>query len=147
MFTLSFSSPEMFRNTLAKIHAIDPQTDQYGKAFEHFIAMELRAYVSYRRLHQSLSYWRTQQGHEVDFIIGDDVAIEVKATEKVQNKHLKGLRYLAEEQICQHHILVSQDSTPQRVDNIDILPWQEFLTRLWRGEWVGNTPIFKGVIK
>ena len=99
--------------------------------------MELRAYISYKRLHQQLSYWRTQQsGYEVDFIIGDNIAVEVKATEKVQNKHLKGLRYLAEENICQHHILVSQDNIPQRIDNIDVMSWEMFLTKLWRDEWI-----------
>jgi hypothetical protein len=28
-------------------------------------------------------------GHEVDFIIGDEIAIEVKCTDRVNDKHLK----------------------------------------------------------
>ncbi|MCK4608032.1 MAG: DUF4143 domain-containing protein, partial [Gammaproteobacteria bacterium] len=104
---------------------------EFGHAFEHFIALELRAYLSYRRIHKSLSYWRTQQGHEVDFIIGDDIAIEVKATNKVSAKHLKGLKFLAEEQICKKYYLVSQDPFPREENNIIIQPWRNFLRDLW----------------
>ena len=34
---------------------------------------------------------------EVDFVIGDEVAIEVKATERLRKNDLKGLRALADE--------------------------------------------------
>lgn len=125
------------KNTLANIKQIPPQSDLYGKAFEHFIALELRAYLSYRRKHLSLSYWQAQNGQEVDFIIGDDIAIEVKATDHVQDKHLKGLKALAEEKICKQYFLVSQDHLKRRVDNIDIISWQLFLKKLWADEIVG----------
>ena len=35
-----------------------------------------------------LSYWQAHNGQEADFIIGDDIAIEVKATNHVHDKHL-----------------------------------------------------------
>lgn len=122
------------KNTLAEIRTIPPNSDFYGKAFEHFIALELRAYLSYRRLHLPLSYWRAKNGQEVDFIIGDDIAIEVKATQHTQDKHLKGLRALAEEACCQRYLLISQDPLKRRVDNIEILHWQDFLHLLWSDE-------------
>jgi predicted AAA+ superfamily ATPase len=122
------------RNTLAQIKHIERNSELFGKAFEHFVALELRAYLSYKRIHKALSYWRTQQANEVDFIIGDDIAIEVKATNKVVDKHLKGLRCLAEEEVCKKYYLVSQDKIARKQNNIYIVPWQRFMHDLWQGD-------------
>lgn len=124
------------KNTLADIRSIPKQSDLYGKSFEHFIAVELRAYISYQRKHLNLSYWQAKNGQEVDFIIGDDIAVEVKATDRTQDKHLKGLKALAEEGICKRYILLSQDKLKRRVDCIEIMHWKEFLSALWSGEIV-----------
>ncbi|SPD71824.1 hypothetical protein PITCH_A1060001 [uncultured Desulfobacterium sp.] len=49
--------------------------------------------------------------------------------------HLKGLRKFKEEYSARRSILVSQDSTPRKTeDNIEILPWKEFLEQLWEGK-------------
>ena len=122
------------KNRLAGINAIPDQTDQFGQAFEHFIAMELRAYLSYFRKKLPLCFWRTSDGQEVDFVIGDKVAIEVKAAKKISSKHLKGLRYLMEENKIERYYMVSQDPIALKEDGINILPWDNFLKRLWNGE-------------
>ena len=119
------------KNTLADIKNLEPASDLYGQAFEHFIALELRAYLSYHRIHVPLSYWRSKHGHEVDFIIDDDIAIEVKATDKVGDKHLKGLKFLAEENICKRYLLISHDPLHRKENNIDIIHWKNFLNKLW----------------
>lgn len=124
------------KNRLAKIRQIPEQTDLFGQAFEHFIAMELRAYISYSRKKLPLCFWRTSEGHEVDFIIGEQVAIEVKSARKISAKYLKGLKYLMEEQKIQSYYLVSQDPIASKQDGIYILPWEDFLKRLWDGEVV-----------
>ena len=98
---------------------------------EHFIALEIRAYLSYRRKHESLNYWRTQHGQEVDFIIGEKVAIEVKAAERITEKHLHGLELLAEENICERFILISLDRIKRKQGQCEIIHWQEFLELLW----------------
>ena len=87
--------------------------------------------MSYRRKHLPLNYWRTQHGHEVDFILGDQVAIEVKATSRVTEKHLHGLRLLTEEKICRRYILVSLDPIMRRYEECEVMSWQEFLQQLW----------------
>lgn len=74
-------------NFLRGITALDQGTTEHGKALEHFIAMELRAYLSYRRIRAPLTYWRTYSGTEVDFITGDAVAVEVKGTSRITDKH------------------------------------------------------------
>ncbi len=123
------------KNTLAQISQIEPQSDLYGQAFEHFIALELRAYISYNRLHKPLTYWLTRQGlFEVDFIIGDSVAVEVKTTNKVSQKHLKGLTYLSEEKICKKYYLISHDKINRQEKGIKIIYWKDFLKDLWDGK-------------
>ncbi len=55
---------------LAGTETLDRNSNLYGKSFEQFICMELRAYLSYRRKKLPLTYWRSKNGHEVDFLIG-----------------------------------------------------------------------------
>jgi predicted AAA+ superfamily ATPase len=122
------------RNKLAGITSIPEKTDLFGMAFEHFIAMELRAYIGYSRKKLPLCFWRTVEGDEVDFIVGDLIAIEVKSTKKVSNKHLKGLRRLMEEKQMENYYLISQDPIAAKQEGIILLPWEVFLERLWGGE-------------
>ncbi len=53
-----------------------------------------------------MSFWKSKNGQEVDFIIENDIALEVKTTKNVQPK---GLKALQEELLCQHYLLISQD--------------------------------------
>lgn len=122
-------------HALKQLRGVLPNSEDYGWAFEHFIGMELRAYLSYQRLFWPLTYWQTPAGREVDFIVGDHLAIEVKATSSVQKRHLSGLMALAEENQFKHLILVSQDPNVQRVGPILVLPWRVFLDQLWGHEF------------
>jgi len=122
-------------NILAKRGNIHPKSTLFGNTFEHFIYNELRTYLSYYRDDRSLSFWRDRYGNEVDFIIGDEIAIEVKASYMVSSKHLKGLRLISEEIPFKHKIVVSMDPTPRLIDDILILPYKEFLSQLWNREF------------
>jgi predicted AAA+ superfamily ATPase len=115
---------------------IQEESSEYGKAFEQFIAMELRAWLSYRRIKKALRYWRTRTGTEVDFLIGNDMAIEVKSTRSVKDKHLKGLRALKEEGLMLQYLIVSFDEIDrQTADGIRCFHWSTFLKLLWQGEF------------
>lgn len=118
-------------NILAKRGNIQPKSALFGNTFEHFIYNELRAYLSYNHDNRPLSFWRDRYGNEVDFIIGDEIAIEVKASHMVTGKHLKGLRLISEEIHFKYKIVVSMDPTPRLIDDILVLPYREFLSRLW----------------
>lgn len=126
------------KNTLANISTIEPASDLYGQAFEHFMATELLAYLSYRRKRLPLQYWQTKHGHEVDFIIGDAVAIEVKTTQQVTSKHLKGLKLLQEEEICQQYYVISHDKLERVVDGIKLVYWENFLQALWQDNIIND---------
>jgi predicted AAA+ superfamily ATPase len=69
----------------------------------------------------------------VDFILGEcEIAVEVKSSQMVTDNHLKGLRAFKEDHPARRFIMVSLDPKPRRTsDGIDILPWGEFLNRLW----------------
>ena len=121
---------------LAGTEALDRNSNLYGKSFEQFICMELRAYLSYTRKKLTLTYWRSKNGHEVDFLLGTRTAIEVKATKKISSNDLKGLKYLKEEGVFQNFILVSQDPIRTLADNILTIPWQKFLSDLWKDKYV-----------
>lgn len=119
------------RNQISNIKYLNPQSDIYGQAFEHFIATELRAYLSYNRNTSGLFYWQAKNGQEVDFIIGSEYAIEVKSANQISNKHLKGLKALQEEKIVKKYYLVSFDPINRIIDDIEIIHWQKFLHNLW----------------
>ena len=121
---------------LAGTETLDRNSNLYGKSFEQFICMELRAYLSYRRKMFPLTYWRSKNGHEVDFLLGNKTAIEVKASKKISKNDFKGLKYIKEEGVFQNLILVSQDPVSTRTDNILTIPWQKFLSDLWRDKFI-----------
>jgi predicted AAA+ superfamily ATPase len=121
---------------LTKRGRVETGSELFGRAFEHFLFMELSAYASYSGLHYSISYWRTASQLEVDFILGDhEVVIEVKGTSSAQPQHLKGLTAFGEEYRSRRRILVSCDPQPRSVTaRIEILPWRVFLEDLWSGK-------------
>lgn len=127
-------------NELARRGELWPGSFEFGAAFEHFIFMELRSHASYTRTHYPISYWRTVSGFEVNFVLADGAAaIEVKSTDRPTSDHLKGLRALREEVRLKQSILVSRIPRARKTeDGIEILPWSEFLSRLWKGEIVGT---------
>ena len=111
-------------------------TAEYGEAFESFVLQEIKGFCDYHLLDPP-RYWRSKSQFEVDFVVGE-LAVEVKAKKAVSHRDLRGLRALREENRLSHYVLVSLEPMARRVDGIDILPWREFLTRLWSGEWLAS---------
>jgi uncharacterized protein len=118
-------------NVLNGIKKVEQPSNLYGRAFEHWMALELRSYLSYRRIHEPLNFWRSQQHHEVDFLVGETAAIEVKATDRINNQDIKNLTILAEEKAFKKYYLVSHDRVRRLTGNIICLFWQDFINELW----------------
>ena len=114
-----------------------PGTPEFGEAFETFIMHELSSWSDYAS-GELLSFWRSKSGFEVDFIIGDHTAIEVKAKENVSSQDIKSLRALREENKLKHFLCVCMEKRSRDVDGIKILPYTEFLTSLWEGKIVDS---------
>lgn len=106
----------------------------FGKAFEHFILMEILAYRSYRELDFDVNFWRTKSGMEVDFVLGrGEVAIEVKGSSRIDPSDLQPLKVFIEENRPAKVFLVCNEARARIHESIPILPWREFLSALWGG--------------
>ena len=121
-------------NLLAGITRVEAGSPAFGLALEQLIFCELRAWLSYARDARPLTFWRTADGSDVDFVVGETAAIEVKATGAVTRRDLTGLRRLAEETPLAERIVICGETAARVVDGILILPVMEFLRRLWDGE-------------
>jgi len=113
--------------------AVTPGTPEYGDAFETFIINEVFAFSDYIRP-LNLSFWRTATHCEVDLIIDEHIALEIKAKSQIGPDDLKGLKAIAEESRFKRLICVSLEERPRKTGNIEILPYQEFLEMLWAGK-------------
>ena len=123
-------------NFLAKRGKIQPGSELIGKAFENWIFHELCCYNSYREAYADFYYWRLSSGVEVDFIINHiECAIEAKASPRINNNHLKGLRELIKEHPeTKKRIIVSLDEIDRKTkDGIEIIHYSTFLRKLWEG--------------
>lgn len=122
-------------NSLAKRGSIIEGSEMFGRAFEHFILLEMRAFLSYARKDSTMYYWRSTSRFEVDLILDSRWAIEIKSAGSIQDKHLKGLRALKEEGLIQNFAVVSCGRVERKTkDGIVIFPWKNFLKKLWKGE-------------
>jgi predicted AAA+ superfamily ATPase len=120
---------------LRRLPRIVPQQTEWGEFFEQFIMMEMKTWIDYFEPLGSLHYWRSTSQFEVDFILNGTNAIEVKSTDRISSKHLKGLKALQEEKICLSYIVVCTEDRPRLEEGIEVLPWQIFLTQLWQGRF------------
>lgn len=113
------------------------RTREFGQALETILFHELIAHRDYIS-GEPLAYWRSTSGFEVDFVIGDHTAIEVKAKENVSTRDLKSLLALAEERKFRSLVCVCLEARPRKVGAVSILPCGEFLNALWDNQFGGG---------
>ena len=121
---------------ITKRSILEEKGELFGKAFEHFILLELIGYRSYREKDFDIEFWRTKSGLEVDFILGNGkMAIEVKGTSQINLKDLRPIRLFRDEFQPQEAIVVCNEPAERIVDNIRIVPYRVFLKRLWADDY------------
>lgn len=78
---------------------LESATSDFGRAFEHWFILEVIRRSDYLRLDYQFSFYRTESGAEVDLIVetprGNVCAIEIKASDPMDNTHLRGLKSFA----------------------------------------------------
>jgi predicted AAA+ superfamily ATPase len=121
-------------NQLQNAGKIEKKSKLFGDAFEAFIFQELAAYRDYISK-GSVHFWRSDKGHEVDFILDEKVAIEVKGKQRLSRDDFKGLTAIQEEKLMKKHIIVCLDSVERVTAGIHVVPWQKFLKNLWSGQY------------
>lgn len=118
-------------NHMAKVGEIHAGSLAFGNAFEHFIIQECRALVSYLELDWKLTYWRSHSQMEVDLCLGQKWALEIKSSNRIVDKHLKGLRALREEGLFENYAVICLEKEKRVVDGITIWPWQMFINQIF----------------
>ena len=120
---------------LTKRHIVEQKGAEFGKAFEHFILMEIVAYRSYAGKDFLINFWRTKTGLEVDFILGQaEVSIEIKGSSHVDKRDIYGLNAFTEAFSPKKSILVCNEKEKRTHGKIMIVPWEIFLRDLWSGK-------------
>lgn len=127
-------------NYLLGRRGLQPGSADFGHAFEHLLIQEIIAYLGYNGYERNtLSYWHTYNGYEVDAVLGDaKVAIEFKSCIEVQSRHLTGLKAFKEEHPEARLIIVSLDEAPRMFNGVEVLPSVTFLRKLWNKEIYQN---------
>ncbi|MDL1981517.1 MAG: AAA family ATPase [Deltaproteobacteria bacterium] len=117
---------------ITKRHIEEEKGELFGKAFEHFILMEIAAHNSYNELDYEINFWRTKSGLEVDFVLGGgEVAIEVKGTTHVKKRDLRPLTAFIEEYSPRKALVVCNEREERVHGRIRIIPYRKFLRDLW----------------
>lgn len=114
-------------NYLAKRKNILEKSELFGKCFEHFIIREVKSLLSYSGSDLELCYWRSTSQKEVDLIIGNEFAVEIKAAFQVNESALNGLRALKEEGLIKRYIVVSNDKMERKIDGFELMHWKSFV--------------------
>ena len=118
------------RALAGQTHLLPEKSSEYGNALEAWVFHELRTWVDYRGA-GSVHYWRTTSGHEVDFVINESVAVEVKARGHITERDLQGLRKCLEETGVRRAYCVCRERFPRHVGAMEVLPYEQFFARLW----------------
>ena len=108
-----------------------------GKSFEHYIFLELISYKNLCEKRDQINYWRTKEGYEVDFIVQDQ-AFEVKMSDSINSKHLKGLLEFKKgnNNYKLNIICLETKKRIAKIENHEVIIWpvQEFLESLWSNQ-------------
>ena len=119
---------------LTKRHLEEEKGEGFGKAFEHFLLLEIVAYRSYRERDFEVNFWRTKTGLEVDFVLGGGkIAIEIKGANRVDKRDMTGLIAFMEGHSPKRSIIVCNEREKRLHGKIEILPWDNFIYELWQG--------------
>ncbi|MAP24624.1 MAG: AAA family ATPase [Rickettsiales bacterium] len=122
-------------NHLKRYSFKEMKGSEAGKAFEHYVFLELMAYKKYHEKTDSITYWRTKEGYEVDFVI-QDKAYEVKLNDSFNKKDIRGLLAFGDEYKAELNIITTQGA--KRITKVDdkkitVWPISDFLEDLWSG--------------
>ena len=112
---------------------LDSPAEIDGAALEGLVFQQLRAWTDYRGSGDTLSFWRTHTGHEVDFVVyGENrfEAIEVKNAARLSPRDFSGLKAFASDYPEAKRILLYRGTDRILHDGIFCIPVGEFLKEL-----------------
>ncbi|AZZ38179.1 hypothetical protein CIK05_15680 [Bdellovibrio sp. qaytius] len=111
-------------NALRNDFNIEQDFEKSEAALKHLILLELMAYKNYRKSDMKIEFWCDYQGNEIDFLINDEIAIEVRATQSVNPQHSRRLKKFTSKFSAKKSYLITRDPQSLNVET--------FLKDLWR---------------
>lgn len=115
-------------NALRNDFNIEQDFEKSESALKHFILLELLAYKNYRKPDLKIEFWCDYQGNEIDFLINNEIAIEVRATKSVMAQHSRRLKKFTRKFSVKKSYLITRDPQSLNVET--------FLKDLWRDKVV-----------
>jgi uncharacterized protein len=113
---------------------IVPRSTGFGRAFEHFVILEIIRAADYARSDFRFSYLRTKDDAEIDLIVErpgrPPVLVEIKSTERVEPRHVRDLERFLPDFPGALPLCLSRDPLRRRVGDVLALPWQEGLAEM-----------------
>lgn len=111
--------------------------DRKGMLFEHFVITQVYHTAKAVGGDIRLSNYRTEHGAELDLIIersdGVTIAVECKSGSTVRSTDLEGFKSFASFFKRPHRkIVIYGGTTPRRIDDVDILPYQIGIREIFR---------------
>lgn len=119
--------------TLRPRGPLDRPSEIAGAALEGLVAQHLRALIDYSQLDLSLSFWRTPNGNEVDFVLYGGAgfwAYEVTSATTIRPADLRGLRAFAEDYPEAQVRLLYRGTETLQIGPVRCLPVEPFLRGL-----------------
>lgn len=110
-----------------------PATSVYGDLFEAFIIQEIFRLNQYYQKDFRLSYFATKGGAEIDLILSKGrklILIEIKSSDRINEAAVRKLARTRTEAFPESQAYyLSQDPQMRRIDDVECLPWLEFLRK------------------
>lgn len=110
-----------------------PGTDAFGRAFEHFILLEIKRLNDYLETDFEFSYFATHD-LEIDLVIErpgkETIFLEIKSSENVRTSELTALSEIVADAKNARGICVCRGSRRSQWKNILICPWQEIFEEI-----------------
>ena len=124
--------PGLFRSLRPK-GPLDRTEELAGAALEGLVAQHLRAWIAYSSRDDTLSFWRTGAGNEVDFVLYGEsglFAIEVKSSATLHPRDFNGLRAFMQDYPIATPVLLYRGPRRIRERGVLCLPCEPFLRAL-----------------
>ncbi len=114
-----------------------PKTYAYGKAFEHWVILEIFRLNQYQQREDRLFYLQTKDHAKIDLIVErpnqETLLIEIKSTREVDDRHTRNLERFLKDFPRSQALLLSQDPHPKKIGNVMIYPWDQGIKKMLYG--------------
>lgn len=111
-----------------------PRSGGFGRAFEHFVILEIVRAADYARADYRFFYLRTKDAAEIDLIVErpgrPPALVEIKSTDRVEPRHLRDLVRFLPDFPGASALCLSRDPIRRKIGDVLVVPWQEGLAEL-----------------